>query len=164
MFLVFFISLATCAAMFIYSYIDTHDAEFSFIFSIATAFVTLVFMFVFVNFIGMVLPKQNQMIDNKPIISINMGSEINGDFILGNGTEHNDLKYYFYKDDVYGFNLCKVSSESSHLKYDSEYPYIETYQNVFTNSWFNWFAINPEHNKYVIHLPQKTVMKEIKVN
>jgi len=113
--------------------------------------------------IGGCLPVTKQLVSTQSIISINMGSEINGSFILGTGQVRSDCKYYFYKQDDMGIKLDSVDADSSHITQDSEYPEIEIYKNIFTKDWYKWVGFCADNNSYIIRVPEGSIVQEIKL-
>lgn len=113
--------------------------------------------------IGSVLPKDDYMSYTEPIISVELGSEVNGSFILGSGGISEDLKYYYYKQDDYGFRLQGVYVNDTYILEDSEYPLIEVYSKRFSNNSLDRWFICPDENVYKIRLPQNSIVREIEL-
>lgn len=130
-------------------------------------FSLIVFGLLFGSFIsvsiGSVLPKDDYMSYTEPIISIELGSEVNGGFVLGSGGVHEDLKYYYYKQDDYGFRLQSVNVKDTYITEDSEYPLIEVHSKRFKNIELNKWFICPQEDSYNLRLPQNSIVREIKL-
>lgn len=130
-------------------------------------FSLIVFGLLFGSFIsvsiGSVLPKDEYISYTEPIISIELGSEVNGGFVLGTGGVHEDLKYYYYKQDDYGFRLQSVNVKNTYITEDSEYPLIEVHSKRFKNIELDKWFICPQEDSYNLRLPQNSIVREIKL-
>ena len=127
-----------------------------------TFFGLLIGMLISVS-VGSILPKDEYISYTEPIISVELGSEVNGGFVLGSGGVHEDLKYYYYKQDDYGFRLQSVSVKNTYITEDSEYPLIEVHSKRFKNIELDKWFICPQEDSYNLRLPQNSMVREIKL-
>lgn len=137
------------------------DSVINAVFAIFAAFILSVIISLIVSCFGNV---EYNLEKTEPIISIEMGSEINGSFVLGNSNIKGSPKYYFYKQDNMGIKLESLYAENVYIREDSQYPVVEKYVPYYTDRIIDFFSINGNSCKYIIRVPEKTIINEISLD
>lgn len=122
------------------------------------------FVFGFIMFITSILliPAHFTLkeVSRNTLENISDGSNIKGSFHIGSGYIGNEMHYSFYIKEKYGFSLCTVSAEDTHIKYTKKQPYIITYKYFKNDDWINYFSLEFNHSeRYTIYVPYGSIIE-----
>jgi len=104
----------------------------------------------------------------RPIVSINRGSETTGRFFLGTGNIGSTTYYYTYIKEQRGYKLHKFKTNATHIVETNDSPKI-TYDNYACPTPMFDFMFGGTHEKIhtewnkVMHVPPNTMLREFKL-
>jgi hypothetical protein len=113
---------------------------------------------------------EKKIVSNKPIYSLDLGSEITGSFFLGFGSIDSELKYYFYIDKDGGKKIISVNANDCVLIEGKGKPRIEEYEYNKNEDWTidNTKEETDEEGTYktsiFLYVPKNTIKRKFDGN
>jgi len=128
------------------------------------------------SIIAHTLPKPSNFDDcrpvtySMPIVSLDHGTTVSGNFILGFGQVDTGNLYYVYKQTTRGLKLTSFDAYDVYLKEGNYKPHYERVDHICPQTFYDWFAFSKHKplrwkgNDGTLFVPLHTVKREFKVN
>lgn len=136
---------------------DYQDYILSFLMSLLISLLFGLFSII----ISMIIPTHTQIEKSTfELESLQDGSRINGQFFLGSGYINEKMKYSFYISEENGYKLYSIDANNAHVKYTTEKPKLEMFEEVVNDDFINNFSIAMDlKTSYIIYVPQGSILQ-----
>ena len=133
--------------------------DFIDVFILSTLYSLMGLLFSFI--IAFVIPTHTEIKKSTfKLESLQDGSRINGQFFLGSGYINEKMKYSFYISEENGYKLYSIDANNAHVKYTTEKPKLEMFEEVVNDDFINNFSIPLDFKtSYIIYVPQGSILQ-----
>lgn len=108
--------------------------------------------------VAFMLPQRTKTtIEKYELVALRDNSSVEGRMFLGSGRVDGKMVFTFYYKEGDYFNLKQVDAKDAKIHITQGEPHVERIYEKPTKSIINWFALDANCSKYIIHVPEGTI-------